>query len=202
MSFVIIDIDDKHKKKLEEFLKSFPTDELEYVMGDHDKEIDEAIENLLNSKKFSEEDSIEKLKSLIELEDLIEDEWDDDDYDIEMDLIDEDGNIIDYTVTFEYLDEDAYLDYALYKEDYKLVRLLFDNGEIAEKEFMSKKYFDTILKFNEYFCDDVIIVEDIKIEKIFDIVDESIRDGVFEFIFDRVERDFDIDGDFQNLSLN
>ena len=53
-----------------------------------------------------------------------------------------------------------------------------------------------------FFYEDAIIISEIKVDKIFELVDTAIKDGVFEFLFDRVEKDFDIDEDFQNLPLN
>lgn len=199
MSFVFIEIDEKHKSKLEDFLKSLPDNEVEYIIGDDEPSLDKSLDNLLEKKNIQVDEDIEKFKAYFA--DVEDEEWDEE-YDIDMDLMDEEGNIIDYTITFEYLEPDDYYDFDLYKEDFKLIRLFFDNGEVAEKEFMSKRYFELILSHNEFFSEDVIVVDEIKIEKIFEIVDEAIRDGVFEFLFDRVEKDFDIDEDFQNLNLN
>ena len=216
MSLIVINTNSQNRKKILEILDNFPDDEIDYFVKEKSNITMEQLTDFIEHDKVSKDlhsqisDIIEEYgvedtdvpNLILDLAEELELDEEDDEYEIEMDLIDEEGNIIDYTITFDYLSEEDYYDYDLYKEDFKIVRIFFDNGEVAEKEFMSKRYFNLLLENTGYFSDDVIVVDEIKIEKIFDIVDESIRDGVFEFIFDKVEKDFNIDEDFQNLSLN
>ena len=61
MSFLFVSADSKHREKIEEFLKSFPQDEVDFISGDDDGALDFNNEETFSIKKYTEEQRKAKL---------------------------------------------------------------------------------------------------------------------------------------------